>query len=73
MMDNKRITIMADTVVNEEKIATYGAILNMETGELSLSYRNINNEACKEHRNVVRDDRAEFEDLAYKLQDMLKA
>lgn len=72
MMNNKRINIMADTVVGEEKIATYGAILNMETGELSLTSRNIDNEACKINRDIVRADRAEFEDLAYKLQDMFK-
>lgn len=72
MMNNKRLTIMADTIIDENKIATYGAILNMDTGELSFSARNIDNEACKIHKDVVRKDRAEFEDMAYVLQDMLK-
>ena len=72
MLNNQRITIVADTVVDEVKIATYGAILNVETGELSLTNRNIDNDACKVHKDVVRADRAEFEDFAYMIQDTLK-
>ena len=71
MLNNKRINILANTVIGEEKIATYGAILNVDTGELSLTSRNIDDEACKANRDMVRADRAEFEDLAYKLQDMI--
>ena len=73
MLSNQRITIVADTVVDEVKIATYGAILNVETGELSLTNRNIDNEACKVHKDIVRADRAEFEDFAYMIQDNLRA
>lgn len=72
MLTNKRITIVAETIVDEVKIASYGAILNMDTGELSLTSRNIDNDACKEHRDVVRAERAEFEDFAYMVQDQLK-
>jgi hypothetical protein len=71
-MLNKKITIVADTVIDEAKIANYIAVLNVDTGELSIASRNIDNEACKANREVVRADRAEFEDFAYKLQDMLK-
>ena len=73
MLSNQRITIVADTVVDEVKIATYGAILNVETGELSLTNRNIDNEACKVHKDIIRADRAEFEDFAYMIQDNLRA
>lgn len=72
MLNNKRITIVADTVVDEAKIATYGAILNAETGDLSLTARNIDNDACRTHKDIVRADRAEFEDFAYMLQDLVK-
>ena len=71
MLNNKRMTIIADTVVDEAKIATYGAILDLITGELSLTTRNIDNDACKTHKEVVRADRAEFEDFAYMMQDMI--
>ena len=72
MLNNKRMTIVADTVVDEVKIATYGATLDIMTGELFLTSRNVDNEACKVNKDIVRSDRAEFEDFAYMLQDMVK-
>lgn len=69
---NTRITIIADTVVDEVKIASYGVILNAETNGLSLTTRHIDKEACKFHKDIIRADQAEFEDYAYNLQDMLK-
>ena len=72
MLTNTRITIVADTIVDEVKIASFGAILNAETNDLSLTTRHIDKEACKIHRDIVRADQTEFEDYAYSLQDMLK-
>lgn len=71
MLGNKRITIVADTVIDDVKVATYGAILDMTTGELAMTNRNVDNHACKIYKDVVRADRAEFEDFAYNLQDTL--
>lgn len=73
MLNNKRITIIADTSIDDVKIATYGAIINMTTGELTLTNRNIDEHACKVYKDIVRADRAEFEDFAYSLQDTLMA
>ena len=72
MLSNTRITIVADTVVDEAKIASFGAILNLDNMELSLTTRHIDKEACKTHKEIVRADQAEFEDYAYALQDQLK-
>lgn len=72
MLNNKRMTIVADTIVDDVKIATYGAILDIATGELSLTARNIDNNACKVYKDIVRADRAEFEDFAYMMQDTIK-
>lgn len=72
MLTNTRITIVADTVIDEVKIASFGAILNAETNDLSLTARHIDKEACKIHKDVVRADQAAFEDYAYELQDLLK-
>lgn len=72
MLNNKRITIVADTTVDDVKIASYGAIIDMSTGEVNLTSRNIDNHACKVYKELVRTDRAEFEDLAYDLQDKLQ-
>lgn len=72
MLINKKINILADTILDEKKIATYGAILDVENLTVAMSSRNIDNDACKVYRDIVRADRAEFEDYVYELQDMLK-
>lgn len=73
MLTTKRITILADTIVEDTKIASFGAILNTDTMELSLTSRHVDKEACKVYRDIVRADQREFEDYAYALQDVLKA
>ena len=72
MLSSTRITIVSDVIVDEVKIASFGAILNAETNDLSLTTRHIDKEACKIHKDIVRADQAEFEDYAYALQDQLK-
>ena len=72
MLNGTRLTIVADSVVNDIRIATFGAVLNFEDMELSLTSRHIDKELCKSNRDVVRKDQADFEDYAYDLQDRLK-
>lgn len=73
MLSNKRLTIVAETILDDAKIASYGAVLNLENMELSLTSRYLDKEACKVNREIVRADQAEFEDYAYLIQDRLKA
>lgn len=68
MLIAKKITVSADTVVDEAKIATHAAILDVEKNDLSLYCRQIDKAACAEHKDIVRADRAEFEDFAYEMQ-----
>ena len=72
MLNGTRLTIVADSVVNDIRIATFGAVLNLEDMELSLTSRHIDKELCKSNRDVVRKDQADFEDYAYDLQYRLK-
>lgn len=72
MLNGTRLTIVADSVVNDIRIATFGAVLNLDDMELSLTSRHIDKELCKSNRDVVRKDQADFEDYAYDLQDRLK-
>ena len=72
MLNGTRLTIVADSVVNDVRIATFGAVINLEDMELSLTNRHIDKELCKSNRDVVRKDQADFEDYAYDLQDRLK-
>lgn len=72
MLNGTRLTIVADSVVNDIRIATFGAVLNLDDMELSLTSRHIDKDLCKINRDVVRKDQADFEDYAYDLQDRLK-
>lgn len=72
MLNGTRLTIVADSVVNDVRIATFGAVLNLEDMELSLTSRHVDKELCKSNRDVVRKDQADFEDYVYDLQDRLK-
>lgn len=71
MLNNKRLTIMADTILDDVKIASYGAVLDLDNMDLSLTSRHVDKEACKLNKEIVRADQAEFEDYAYAVQDML--
>lgn len=71
MLNNQRITIIADTVVDDVKIASYGAVLDVATGRLSLTSRYIEEEACKTFKETVRAERNEFEAFAYAIQDVV--
>lgn len=73
MPENMRLTVSADTIVEGEKIATFGALMNLQTMEVTMTARYIDKEACKEHRDIVRADQAGFEDFVYWVQDKLKA
>ena len=64
---------MMTRVVDDVKIASFGAVVNVDTLELSLTGRYIEKEACKEHRDIVRADQAELEDFAYRIQDILRS
>lgn len=72
MLTNKRITIVADTEI-DTKIATYGAVIDVEKMDMSMTSRYIDKEACKTYRDMVRADQADFEDAAYEIQEMLNS
>lgn len=72
MLEGKRISILGDSIINGEKIATFGATIGGENLELSMTGKYINKEACKDYRDMVRADQAAFEDYAYMVQDKMK-
>ena len=71
-LNNKRLAIFAATVVNDVKIVEYTAAMDLETGRMNISERRGDCELLKEYRDVVREDRAEFENFAYSVQDDIK-
>lgn len=73
MLINKKITMLCDSTLDDIKIASFGAVLNTDTMDLTMTSRYINKDLCKLHRDLVRSDQAEFEDFAYTVQDALKS
>lgn len=73
MLNNHRISILADTVVDDTKIASFTASLDATTGDMTLATRHIDKEACKTYREVVRRDQKTFEDRAYSIQDYIRS
>lgn len=72
MLNNKRLVFTAVTIVEEKEIAKHIGSIDVETSEVSFSHQYIDKEACKNHREELRKDHAEFEDWMYELQEKLK-
>lgn len=72
MLNEKKITIISKSVIDEVEVAQYSAILDATSGELSFYTRQIDKPMCKLHKETVRADLAEFEDFAYAVQDSIK-
>lgn len=72
MLTKKRLSFTAMSVVDDAEIASFSAVLNAETNDLSFYTRQIDKEACEENRDIVRADQAEFEDLAYLVKNTVK-
>lgn len=69
MLKNRRIVLSAEVVVNDDRIATLGAIIDPESGKVQFGHKFTDSTACEEHRDTVRDDRNAFEDFVYDLKN----
>lgn len=68
-LENKKLSITADTMIGDVKVVSFGAVIDLGTGEMNIFERRGDANTIKENRNAVREDRAEFEDFAYSVQD----
>lgn len=73
MITNRTISITASTVIDNAVIANHGAIIDVETNDISFYCTQVDKLACKTHREAVRADQAEFEDFAYGIQEEVKS
>lgn len=71
--DSKKITIEGRSTVDGVEVSIFRAVFDSDGSEVSFFETQIDKEACKNHRKTVRDDRAKFEDYAYKLQEDISA
>ena len=73
MLNTKKVTIEAKSVVDRKEIMGFRAIFSPETpGEMSFLPYQIDKAACKEYRDIVRKDQQEFEDYAYDFQEKIQ-
>lgn len=73
MLKNNRVSVSGESVVGETKIATFSAIVTKGSDEVSLTMRIMDDDLYEANRAAVDSDRAEFEAVAFLLQDTLKA
>lgn len=71
-LTTKKVTLEAKSVVDNKEIMGFRAIFEPETkGEVTLLHYQIDKAACKEHRNVIREDQSNFEDYAFAMHEEL--
>ena len=71
-LSNCKLTIAGETVVNDAKIVGFGALIDLESGDMRMFENKFDHEAIKQNREMVRDDRSAFEDFAYAVHDEVK-
>lgn len=71
-LSNKKITVMADTVVGLAKIASYSATVGTDTTEINTTTRYIDADTCESNMETIKDDRTAFEAFAFSVQDYLR-
>jgi hypothetical protein len=69
MLTNNKITLEARVTVNDADICRFLAIISDNGNNISFLTQMIDKDACKQYRDIVRDDRAAFEDWAYEVQE----
>lgn len=71
MLNEKTLTVSANVVIDGKAIARFIGVVDMNEHKVTFTDRILDSSACKEHRKVVRADRAAFEDEVYAIQDEL--
>ena len=71
MLSNKKVTVVGDSVIDGVKIASFGAIVNSDGGEMTLTTRIIDTDAYEAKQEAVSEDRTEFEDFAFTIEKAL--
>lgn len=70
----KSITLTGDCMIDGVKAEGYSAVINSSNPlDITFSSYPQNKELCKANRAQCRADEAEFEDLAYAIQDEMLA
>ena len=69
MLSTMKITIEAKTMVEGVAISGHRAVIDGK--DITFLPYQIDKEACKVHRKVIREDQAAFEDYAYEKQEEL--
>ena len=70
-----KIQIEGKCEVDGADIKGFAATIDIDDPEKKLHFHQweIDKEACKEHRKIVREDQAAFEDFAYEVQEEQRA
>ena len=73
MLSNKKVSVMADTVIGSTKVATYSAIISVDTTEMTVTTRYPSAEVYEANKTTIEADRDAFVEFASGLQNSLTA
>ena len=74
MVITTKVTIETKSKVDNVELMGFRAIIDIDDPEnMNIYDWTIDKDACKEHRAIVRADKAAFEDYAYEVQDRIIA
>lgn len=72
MLNNNKLNLSADSVVNDVKICSFVAVVGLDNFRVQIGERRLNEEAYEEYRDIVSDNRKAFEDLVYGVKNTVK-
>lgn len=67
-LSNTKVSVMADTVVDGVKVASYSATVNVDTTEVTVTTRYTSSDAYEAHKAVIEADRDDFVKFAMDVQ-----
>ncbi len=73
MLNHRKVTVVSESSIDGEKVATFAAVLDLDKLEVSTTARYVNGTSYMDHRDYVRSDMEQFERLVYDIQDMMQS
>lgn len=72
MLNNRKVTVVSESSIDGEKVATFAAVLDLVNLEVTTTARYVDGVSYMDNRDFVRSDMEQFERLVYDIQDMMQ-
>lgn len=72
MLNNRKVTVVSESSIDGEKVATFAAVLDLVNLEVTTTARYVDGVSYMDNKDFVRSDMEQFERLVYDIQDMMQ-